>query len=265
MKKRLVLWAALSLLLAGRPDAQEHHHAGAAAAQADLDPATQAMSHGHDEHQHMGPHMHLSTLREPQPGDQEKARAVVEQVRPAVEKYRDSNVALGDGYQIFLPNVPQKMYHFTHYGHAAAAAVTFDPIHPTSLLYEKRGEHYTLIGVMYTAPVRLTEDQLNQRIPLSVGQWHQHVNMCRPPAGHASEMFGPHPRFGLAGSIATQAECDAAGGTFLPHVFGWMVHMYPWEPTPDRIWSVDRQLNDTPARNEHEDHNHDDMAGMEHH
>jgi len=265
MKKRLVLWAALSLLLAGRPDAQEHHHAGAAAAQADLDPATQAMSHGHDEHQHMGPHMHLSTLREPQPGDQEKARAVVEQVRPAVEKYRDSNVALGDGYQIFLPNVPQKMYHFTHYGHAAATAVTFDPIHPTSLLYEKRGEHYTLIGVMYTAPVRFTEDQLNQRIPLSVGQWHQHVNMCRPPAGHASEMFGPHPRFGLAGSIATQAECDAAGGTFLPHVFGWMVHMYPWEPTPDRIWSVDRQLNDTPARNEHEDHNHDDMAGMEHH
>jgi hypothetical protein len=77
-------------------------------------------------------------------------------------------------------------------------------------------------------------------------------------------MFGPHPRFGLAGSIATQADCDAAGGTFLPHVFGWMVHLYPWE-TSDRIWSVDRQLNDTPARNDHEHHDHDDSAGAKHH
>jgi hypothetical protein len=117
---------------------------------------------------------------------------------------------------------------------------------------------------MYTAPVSFTEEQLHQRIPLSIAQWHQHVNMCRPPTGHASEMFGPHPRFGLAGSIATQADCDAAGGTFLPHVFGWMVHLYPWE-TSDRIWSVDRQLNDTPARNDHEHHDHDDSAGAKHH
>lgn len=260
---RRVLLAALSLLLASRLNAQEHHHEDAAAAQADLDPATQAMSHSR-EHHHIGPHMHLSALRESQPGDQEKARAVVEQARPAVDKYRDSNVALAEGYEIFLPNVPQQMYHFTHYGHAAAAAVMFDPTRPTSLLYEKHGEHYTLIGVMYTAPVSFTEEQLHQRIPLSIAQWHQHVNMCRPPTGHASEMFGPHPRFGLAGSIATQADCDAAGGTFLPHVFGWMVHLYPWE-TSDRIWSVDRQLNDTPARNDHEHHDHDDSAGAKHH
>ena len=243
--KRLILFAALALL-AGRLDAQEHHHGDAATTQGELDPATRAMSQGH---QHMGPHMHLSTLRAPRPGDQQQADAVVEQARPAVEKFRDYRVALADGYRIFLPNVPQKMYHFTHYGHAAAAAVTFDPVRPTSLLYEKHGEDYTLIGVMYTAPVGFTEAQLDQRIPLSIAQWHQHVNMCRPPSGREGEMFGPHPRFGLAGSIATQAECDAAGGTFLPHVFGWMVHMYPWEHTPDAIWSVERQASAAqPAR-----------------
>jgi len=262
--KAVILLAAL-LLVTSRLEAQEHHHGDAAATQAELDPATRAMSQGHDEPHHMGPHMHLSTLREPGSGDQERAEAVVEQARPAVEKYRDYRVALADGYRIFLPNVPQKMYHVTNYGHAAAAAVMFDPARPTSLLYEKHGSDYTLIGVMYTAPVGFTEDQLNQRIPLSVAQWHQHVNMCRPPRGREREMFGPHPQFGLAGSIATQAECDAAGGTFLPHVFGWMVHMYPWEKAPDAIWSVERQRSDMAAGSEHAGHDHGDRAGAEHH
>jgi hypothetical protein len=34
-----------------------------------------------------------------------------------------------------------------------------------------------------------------------------------------------------------------------------MVHMYPWEKTPDEIWSVERQLKDK-AGPEHE---HGDM------
>jgi hypothetical protein len=74
-------------------------------------------------------------------------------------------------------------------------------------------------------------------------------------------MLGKKPRFGLNGSISTQEACDQAGGTFMPHIFGWMVHMYPWEKTPDAIWSVERQLKDKPVA-EHEHHDHD-MAGME--
>jgi hypothetical protein len=144
---------------------------------------------------------------------------------------------------IFLPNVPQKMYHFTSWQSAIGEAFRFDPTRPTSLLYEKHGNDYSLIGAMYTAPVRFTEDQLNDRIPLSVVQWHQHVNMCKPPKGREIEMLGKNPKFGLAGSISTREECESAGGTFLPHVFGWMVHVYPWEKTPDEIWSVERQLN----------------------
>ena len=191
--------------------------------------------------------MHMSALLDPQPGDQKRAEKVVEQARQALEKYKDYNAALADGYQIFLPNVPQKMYHFTNWNYAVGAAFGFDATKPTSLLYNKTKDGYTLIGAMYTAPVRFSEDQLNQRIPLSVAQWHQHVNMCRPPKGQEASMLSKNPKFGLNGSISTQEECQATGGTFMPHVFGWMVHMYPWEKTSDEIWSVERQLQDKPA------------------
>jgi hypothetical protein len=221
---------------------------------ADLGATTQAMSHkGHHDHEHMAAHMHMSALRDPQPGDAKKAQKVVEQARTALEKYRDYKVALAEGFQIFLPNVPQPMYHFTNYQYAFNAAFEFDATRPTSLLYEKHGSDYKLIGAMYTAPVRFSEDQINERVPLSVAQWHQHVNMCRPPQGREIEMLGKNAKFGLQGSISTRQECEAAGGTFMPHVFGWMVHVYPWEKTPDEIWSVERQLqNKQAAKHEHE-------------
>ena len=111
-------------------------------------------------------------------------------------------------------------------------------------MYEKEGEGYRLVGVMYTAPKRYTEDDLNQRIPLSIAQWHEHVNFCTPPAGRSAEMMNPNPKFGLRGSIATQAECDAAGGKFYPVIFNWMVHVYPLENDAAQIWSVDRQHHD---------------------
>ena len=246
----------LAVLLYARHDQQQ----APPPAQGDLTATTEAMSHGHhhEDHEHIGAHMHMSALRDPQPGDQEKAQQVVEQARSALEKYRDYNAALADGYKIFLPNVPQKMYHFTSWQSAVGESFRFDPAKPTSLLYEKHGNDYALLGAMYTAPVRFNEEQLNQRIPLSVAQWHQHVNMCKPPKGREIEMLGKNPKFGLAGSISTQEECEAAGGTFMPHVFGWMVHVYPWEKTPDEIWSVERQLK--PGM----DHDHGGMSGMDH-
>jgi hypothetical protein len=239
------------------------HSQQSAGAQGELNAATEAMSHGHhhEGHEHMGAHMHMTELRKPEPGDAAKAEQVAEQARQALEHYRDYKVALNEGYRIFLPNVPQKMYHFTNYQYAMGEAFRFDATKPTSLLYEKHGNDYKLIGAMYTAPVRFSEEQLNERIPLSVAQWHQHVNMCRPPRGLEYEMLGKHPKFGLNGSISTREECEAAGGTFMPHIFGWMVHVYPWEKTPDDIWSVERQM-DKSAASEH--HDHGDMAGMEH-
>jgi hypothetical protein len=86
---------------------------------------------------------------------------------------------------------------------------------------------------MYTAPARATEEQLNERVPLSIGRWHQHVNICLPPAGAKRPDL---TRFGFKGSIASRKDCDAAGGRFHPQIFGWMIHIYPFEPDPDRIW-----------------------------
>jgi hypothetical protein len=189
----------------------------------------------------MGPHMKMTTLRDLKPGDQEKADQVVAAARTAAEKYTDYKVALADGYKIFLPNIPQKQYHFTNYRYAFEAAVQFNPEHPTSLLYEKTGDAYKLIGVMYTAPKNSNWNELDERIPLSIAQWHAHINMCLPPSERKNEAWGPHAKFGLAGSITTRDACEAAGGKFMPQIFGWMVHVYPFEQKPEDIWSVTRQ------------------------
>jgi hypothetical protein len=195
-------------------------------------------------HMDMGPHMKMTALRQPKPGDATRAQQVAEAARKASEKYIDYHAALADGYKIFLPNIPQKMYHFTNYAYAMEAAFRFNPEHPTSLLYEKHGDDYKLIGVMYTAPKRFGEEELDERIPLSIAQWHEHVNFCAAPPDRRKEMLAPHPQFGLKGSITTQEACDAAGGTFHPVIFNWMVHVYPFEKDQASIWSVSRQHGD---------------------
>ena len=209
----------------------------------DSDATAHAM-HSMEGHMDMGPHMKMTALRPPKPGDAARAEQIVEAARKASEKYLDYHVALADGYKIFHPEIPQKMYHFTNYGYAMEAAFRFTPEHPTSLLYEKHGDDYKLIGVMYTAPKRLGEDQLDERVPLSVAQWHEHVNFCAAPPDRRGEGLLPHPQFGLRGSITTQEACDAAGGTFHPVVFNWIVHVYPFEKDQASIWSVDRQHGD---------------------
>jgi len=202
-----------------------------------------AMHAMENRHMDMGPHMKMTGLRHPQPGDSERAAEVVAAARKVAGKYLDYKTALADGFKIFLPDLPQKQYHFTNYRYGFEAALRFNPDHPTSLLYEKRGDGYRLIGVMYTAPKNFSEDELNERIPLSIAQWHAHVNLCVPPPDKRNEMRRPNPRFGLAGSISTADACSAAGGNFIPQIFGWMVHIYPFAPKPEDIWSLDRQAH----------------------
>jgi hypothetical protein len=215
---------------------------------ADPDASAHAM-HSMEGHMDMGPHMKMTALRQAKPGDAARAQQVVEAARKASAKYTDYHTALADGYRIFHPEVKQKMYHFTNMRYAMEAIMRFNPEHPTSLLYEKHGDDYKLIGVMYTAPKRLSEDQLDERVPLSVAQWHEHVNFCKAPAGMTmvekrDAYLGHNPQFGLKGSINTQAACDAAGGTFRPVIFNWMVHVYAFEKDQTSIWSVERQPGD---------------------
>lgn len=84
---------------------------------------------------------------------------------------------------------------------------------------------------MYTAPRTFSEDQLQERVPLSLARWHAHVNLCLPTRGEARR--GDFQKW-LA--ISTEKECDQAGGRFVPQLFGWMVHVYPFEPSPEKIW-----------------------------
>lgn len=208
-----------------------------------------AVAVGTQEHHHdsdMGSHMKMTHVRAVQPGDRERADEIAQTARRVLDRYKDYKIAEKEGYRIFLPNVPQPMYHFTNYRYAIEAAFRFNAAHPTSLLYEKEGIGYRLIGAMYTAPWRKTEDDLDKRVPLSVAQWHQHVNFCFPPKERNAEMFVPNPRFGMLGSITTKTDCDAAGGRFVARLFGWMVHVYPFESNPQDVWSIERQMSLSP-------------------
>ena len=43
-------------------------------------------------------------------------------------------------------------------------------------------------------------------------------------------------------SILTEAECDQANGRFVPQLFGWMLHVYPFAETPKKIWAHEPHL-----------------------
>jgi hypothetical protein len=194
--------------------------------------AMDAMSHMR--HHQMGPHMYMTKLRTAAPQDWAKADEIAGELRESIAKYKDYHAALADGFRIFMPNLPQSEYHFTNYYNGFLESFSFDPARPTSLLYKKTKTGYDLIGAMYTMPKRVSEEQLNERVPLSVAQWHLHTNLCMPP----KEERGPADlaRFGLQGSILTKDACTEAGGTFYPVIFGWMVHVYPFEDSREKIW-----------------------------
>src|SRR5690242_18680847 len=165
------LFLLASLAIAQKEPAHQH----------EMNHAMNAMS---SKHMDMGPHMKLTELREVRPGDEQRAEAVADIARETMSRYADYKAALADGYRIFLPNVPMKMYHFTNYWYAVEAAFRFNPEHPTSLLYEKAADGgYRLIGVTYTAPAKPDTSALDSRIPLSIPQWHEHVNLCQAPKG----------------------------------------------------------------------------------
>ncbi len=186
-------------------------------------------------HAHMGPHFRWTTLRPADPADQQRAAEIVATLRTALEPYRDYRKAIKDGYEPFLPNVKQPHYHFTSKWRGFKSAFRFNAEQPTSLLYKKTADGYELEGAMYTAPKRADEADLHKRVPLSVAQWHAHVNICLPPKQEAKtadwKQFGPN------GSILTEAECDSVKGRWVPQLSGWMIHVYRFKDAPEQIWT----------------------------
>jgi hypothetical protein len=181
-------------------------------------------------------HMHMTSAKPLSANDHQRADEIVKELRVGIEKYKDYHVALNEGFQIFHPEIPQSEYHFTNYSNGFEAAFTFDAAKPTSLLYKKTATGYELVGAMYTMPKRATEEQLNERVPLSIATWHLHTNLCMPPKD--ARRSADFTKFGLHGSLATQQACDAAGGKFYPVIFGWMVHVYPYEDSTQKIFAM---------------------------
>jgi hypothetical protein len=248
-----VLAAATSFLVATLPAQQSQNPASSPAQAHDSMPGMDMSQHDsdknpeatkaandamsdHDMDESMSAHMYMTTLRPANPADEKRAEEILAQLRPAIEKYKDYRVALADGFKIFGPSVPQPQYHFTNYAYAFEASFEFDPTRPTSLLYKKTSDGYELVGAMYTARKLATEDALNARVPLSVARWHKHTNLCLPPRGTSLQQAN-FKEFGLHGSIATQEACEQAGGRWFPQIFGWMVHVYPYETDPAKIWA----------------------------
>jgi hypothetical protein len=185
-------------------------------------------------------HMLMTPRRPPSAADRARADEILQRLRQAIEPYKDYQVAEAAGYSQFLPRVPQQIYHFTKWQNALANEFSFDATRPTSLMYKRVPGGFELVGAMYTAPLKSTYDQLNERVPLSVATWHLHTNFCQaPPGTDPRAYFGPNAQFGLAGSITTQEQCSQAGGTFKPAIYNWMVHVWPFETDPSKVWATE--------------------------
>ncbi len=206
----------------------------------DMD-AMSSMHNEHDEHlgamKNMALHMAWSDARPATEADRERAQSLVETLQTSLAKYKDYKVAEADGFKPFHPELKQPVVHFTRMWNAIKAGFTFEPNQPTSLLYKRTSDGgCEFIGAMYTAPKKASEDQLNARVPLSVARWHRHINICFPAKG-ADLTKADWTQFGPNGSIAAEAACEAAGGRWVPQLFGWMVHVYPWEKNPQEVWA----------------------------
>lgn len=196
----------------------------------------------------MAAHMEMTRLQPENAGDSARAAKIVTELRSAITKYKDVDAAVADGFRQFAPQIKnQPVYHFTNYGWAIQNAFRFNPEKPTSLLYKKDASgKFVLIGAMYTAPKRASESELDKRVPLSVAQWHKHVNWCLPPGGDQSLWLtkkNDRPVFGPLG-VSTETECEAAGGRFEKEVFGWMVHANVFaSDDPNVIWHDDHGMS----------------------
>jgi hypothetical protein len=189
----------------------------------------------------MDPHMSMTKPRPLQPGDQARADAILAAAKKAAERYRDYRKAEADGYTIFLPEQRQNVYHFILAFPSSDDKEHFDADQPRGLLYTKIDgptPGYKLIGVMYVARYDTTEDDLNARVPLSIAQWHLHLNLCVPPQPEQRNWLMGDATFGLNGSITTAEACRAAGGYFKPHLAGWMTHIHPFETDPAKVWGA---------------------------
>src|SRR3981081_619643 len=95
---------------------------------------------GTDDRSGMGPsmeamagHVIITPLRPKQPGDDERATALVAKVKATMERYKDYRKALSTGYFIANPKLRHPQYHFMNKANTQEADVHFNPSKPTAL------------------------------------------------------------------------------------------------------------------------------------
>ena len=122
-----------------------------------------------------------------------------------------------DGYVIANPKLKQPQYHFISNANTREADLHFDPRKRTALLYRRTPkQEYKLEGVMFTASPDATEEEPNERIPLSIARWHRHINYCEAPEDRINDYQSAHPKFGMFGSINTEEAGKAERGSSTP-------------------------------------------------
>jgi len=179
----------------------------------------------------MGNHMQMSLKGDPAPDDAARAMEILAAADAVLSHYRDVKTAVSDGYKPFFPTgrVGEEI-HYTNYRYRRKEQQHVDYNRPGSILYKRTSEGLEAVGVMYTAPVDASPQQLNAIAPLSIATWHRHVDFCGGPKTlPASEQFGANARFGPQGTIHTEEACRAAQGLWIPVVLNWMTHVYPNE------------------------------------
>src|SRR5919201_1699718 len=209
MRRPLVLLALIALACRGRSGAAAAEPEMATPAEHPDDHAAAAAEHAMAGMVMEDLHLRMTALRPPTPADSARAAAVLAVMRRDLAQYKDIRVAQADGFREFIPAAGAPIHHLTKIRWAFESRNSFDPSHPTSLLYDRSLE---LVGAMFTAPAQMSEDDLNARLPLSIARWHQHVNWCLPPFGQRErwrEMRNGSPVFGPKSPIATEAECGA--------------------------------------------------------
>jgi hypothetical protein len=193
--------------------------------------------HAHQDH-HDGEHLQISVRTEPMAGDDAQAAVVLAGARAAMVRFRDVQAAERDGYKAYITQgqIGEEV-HYTHFWRAGSEKTRIDPERPSSLLYRRTADGMKIVGVMYTAKPDAAPEELNRRVPLSIGTWHRHVHFCGWPSDAPRKDYeGPAPRFGFYGSIADEATCKAARGYWIPVAFGWMTHVYPEGKTHEDRW-----------------------------
>ena len=201
-------------------------------------------------------HMRMAAARRRTTADVARARSLATAARAALSKYTDVTLAEQDGYQRFLPWLEeQDIYHYNNIQNVMLSVETFDVTKPVSLLYRKnKARKLVLVGAMYSALPGASLDELNERLPSSVAHWHEHVNFCgpRPDAVRAGKVRTDSATLSRWLKIMSADQCSAAGGVFLPRLFGWMAHAYLFGKQDTRsVWGG-------------EQHDHMRMPGMSH-